>query len=160
MSRLLSVFPSVFLVAVTGCTTLAPEGILQRLGVPLEHPRCNPRGTHLHQSPHRYYQAPCKLPTRPTIGPPFAFISPGKPTPPHRGTSAPCSQIGCYATPSLPTAQTSSCGGYTGAQHPTRWAIALVSLSRVEIREIQSVIDSEKEKEQNRSLPQIPENQK
>ena len=39
-------------------------------------------------------------------------------------------------------------------------SIALVSLSRVEIREIQSVIDSEKEKEQNRSLPQIPENQK
>ena len=39
-------------------------------------------------------------------------------------------------------------------------SIALVSISRVEIKEIQSVIDSEKEKEQNRSLPQIPENQK
>ena len=37
-------------------------------------------------------------------------------------------------------------------------SIALVSLSRVEIREIQSVIDSEKEKNQNKNLPQIPKN--
>mgnify|MGYP006106134969 CR=1 FL=1 len=37
-------------------------------------------------------------------------------------------------------------------------SIALVSLSRVEIREIQSVIDSEKEKDQNKNLPQIPKN--
>ena len=39
-------------------------------------------------------------------------------------------------------------------------SIALVSISQVEIKEIQSVIDSEKEKEENKSLPQIPENQK
>jgi preprotein translocase subunit SecG len=39
-------------------------------------------------------------------------------------------------------------------------SIALVSISRVEIKEIQSVIDLEKEKEQNKSLPQIPKNQK
>jgi preprotein translocase subunit SecG len=39
-------------------------------------------------------------------------------------------------------------------------SIALVSISRVEIKEIQSVIDLEKEKEQNKTLPQIPENQK
>ena len=39
-------------------------------------------------------------------------------------------------------------------------SIALVSISRVEIKEIQSVIDLEKEKEQNKNLPQIPENQK
>ena len=32
-------------------------------------------------------------------------------------------------------------------------SIALVSISRVEIKEIQSVIDLEKEKEQNKSLP-------
>jgi preprotein translocase subunit SecG len=38
--------------------------------------------------------------------------------------------------------------------------IALVSISRVEIKEIQSVIDLEKEKEENKNLPQIPENQK
>ena len=39
-------------------------------------------------------------------------------------------------------------------------SIALVSISRVEIKEIQSVIDLEKEKDQNKNLPQIPENQK
>jgi preprotein translocase subunit SecG len=39
-------------------------------------------------------------------------------------------------------------------------SIALVSISRVEIKEIQSVIDLEKEKNQNKNLPQIPENQK
>ena len=39
-------------------------------------------------------------------------------------------------------------------------SIALVSISQVEIKEIQSVIDLEKEKEENKSLPQIPENQK
>ena len=39
-------------------------------------------------------------------------------------------------------------------------SIALVSISRVEIKEIQSVIDLEKEKEENKNLPQIPENQK
>ena len=38
--------------------------------------------------------------------------------------------------------------------------IALVSISRVEIKEIQSVIDLEKEKEERKSLPQIPKNQK
>ena len=39
-------------------------------------------------------------------------------------------------------------------------SIALVSISRVEIKEIQSVIDLEKEKEENKILPQIPQNQK
>jgi len=39
-------------------------------------------------------------------------------------------------------------------------SIALVSISHNEIKEVQSVLDSEKEKEENRSLPQIPENQK
>tara|TARA_B100000780_G_scaffold263772_1_gene217910 strand:- start:33 stop:341 length:309 start_codon:yes stop_codon:yes gene_type:complete len=39
-------------------------------------------------------------------------------------------------------------------------SVVLVSISQDEIKEIQSVIDSEKEKEQNRSLPQIPVNQK
>tara|TARA_B110000305_G_C19194972_1_gene518381 strand:+ start:502 stop:810 length:309 start_codon:yes stop_codon:yes gene_type:complete len=39
-------------------------------------------------------------------------------------------------------------------------SIALVSISHEEIKEVQSVIDSEKEKEQNKSLPQIPENLK
>ena len=39
-------------------------------------------------------------------------------------------------------------------------SIVLVSISQDEIREVQSVIDLEKEKEQNKSLPQIPENQK
>jgi preprotein translocase subunit SecG len=39
-------------------------------------------------------------------------------------------------------------------------SIALVSISRFEIREVQSVIDLEKEKDQNKNLPQIPENQK
>jgi hypothetical protein len=38
--------------------------------------------------------------------------------------------------------------------------LALVSISRFEIREVQSVIDIEKEKEQNKNLPQIPKNQK
>ena len=37
-------------------------------------------------------------------------------------------------------------------------SIALVSISRVEIKEIQSVIDLEKEKEENQNLPQIPKN--
>ena len=39
-------------------------------------------------------------------------------------------------------------------------SIALVSISRVEIKEIQSVIDLEKVKEENQNLPQIPKNQK
>ena len=39
-------------------------------------------------------------------------------------------------------------------------SITLVSISRDEIREVQSVIDLEKEKDQNKNLPQIPENQK
>ena len=39
-------------------------------------------------------------------------------------------------------------------------SIALVVISHDEIKEVQSVIDTAKEKEQNRSLPQIPENQK
>ena len=39
-------------------------------------------------------------------------------------------------------------------------SIVLVSISRDEIREVQSVIDLEKEKKQNKNLPQIPENQK
>ena len=39
-------------------------------------------------------------------------------------------------------------------------SIALVSISRVEIKEIQSVIDLEKEKNENKNLPQIPKNPK
>ena len=39
-------------------------------------------------------------------------------------------------------------------------SVALVTISRDEIKEVQSVIDLEKEKEQNKTLPQIPENQK
>ena len=39
-------------------------------------------------------------------------------------------------------------------------SLVLVSISQDEIREVQSVIDLEKEKEQKRNLPQIPENQK
>ena len=39
-------------------------------------------------------------------------------------------------------------------------SIALVSISRDEIREVQSVIDLEKEIDQNKNLPQIPKNQK
>ena len=39
-------------------------------------------------------------------------------------------------------------------------SVVLVSISHNEIKEVQSVIDLEKEKEQNMSLPQIPENQK
>ena len=39
-------------------------------------------------------------------------------------------------------------------------SIALVSISRVEIKEIQSVIDLEKQKEENKNLPQIPTSQK
>ena len=39
-------------------------------------------------------------------------------------------------------------------------SIALVSISRVPIKEIQSVIDQDKEVEQNKNLPQIPKNQK
>jgi len=39
-------------------------------------------------------------------------------------------------------------------------SVALVSISRFEIREVQSVIDLEKEKDQNKNFPQIPENQK
>ena len=39
-------------------------------------------------------------------------------------------------------------------------SIALVSISRFEIREVQSVIDLEKEKDQNKNLPQIPKNPK
>jgi len=39
-------------------------------------------------------------------------------------------------------------------------SVALVSISHEEISEIQSVIDTEKEKEENKRLPQIPENQK
>lgn len=39
-------------------------------------------------------------------------------------------------------------------------SIALVSISRVEIKEIQSVIDLEKQKEENKNLPQIPASQK
>ena len=39
-------------------------------------------------------------------------------------------------------------------------SVALVSISRDEIKEVQSVTDSEKEKDQNINLPQIPENQK
>jgi|TARA_B110000971_G_scaffold209660_1_gene236048 preprotein translocase subunit SecG len=39
-------------------------------------------------------------------------------------------------------------------------SVILVSISHEEIKEVQSVIDLEKEKEQKRNLPQIPENQK
>ena len=39
-------------------------------------------------------------------------------------------------------------------------SVVLVSISRNEIKDIQSVIDLEKEKEQNKNFPQIPENQK
>jgi|TARA_B100000767_G_C19569667_1_gene452665 preprotein translocase subunit SecG len=39
-------------------------------------------------------------------------------------------------------------------------SVALVSISQFEIREVQSVIDLKKEKDQNKNLPQIPENQK
>jgi len=39
-------------------------------------------------------------------------------------------------------------------------SIALVSISHVEIKEIQSVIDLEKERDENKNLPQIPENRK
>ena len=39
-------------------------------------------------------------------------------------------------------------------------SIALVSISRIEIKEIQSVIDLEKEKDANKNLPQIPKSQK
>jgi preprotein translocase subunit SecG len=39
-------------------------------------------------------------------------------------------------------------------------SVALVSISRFEIREVQSVIDLKKEIDQNKNLPQIPKNQK
>ena len=39
-------------------------------------------------------------------------------------------------------------------------SISLVSISHNEIKEVQSVLDLEKETEQNKNLPQIPENQK
>jgi preprotein translocase subunit SecG len=39
-------------------------------------------------------------------------------------------------------------------------SVVLVSISRDEIREVQSVIDLEKEKNENKNLPQIPKNQK
>jgi preprotein translocase subunit SecG len=39
-------------------------------------------------------------------------------------------------------------------------SVVLVSISQFEIREVQSVIDLEKEKNQNKNLPQIPKNQK
>ena len=39
-------------------------------------------------------------------------------------------------------------------------SVVLVSISHDEIREVQSVIDLEKEKEENKNLPQIPKNQK
>ena len=39
-------------------------------------------------------------------------------------------------------------------------SVVLVSISRNEIKDIQSVIDLEKEKDQNKNLPQIPKNQK
>jgi preprotein translocase subunit SecG len=39
-------------------------------------------------------------------------------------------------------------------------SVVLVSISHNEIKEVQSVIDLDKEKEQKRNLPQIPENQK
>tara|TARA_B110000285_G_C14718629_1_gene421105 strand:+ start:335 stop:637 length:303 start_codon:yes stop_codon:yes gene_type:complete len=37
-------------------------------------------------------------------------------------------------------------------------SVVLVAISHNEIKEVQSVIDTEKEKEQNKSLPQIPKN--
>jgi len=37
-------------------------------------------------------------------------------------------------------------------------SLALVSISQDEIKEVQSVIELEKEKDQNTNLPQIPEN--
>jgi preprotein translocase subunit SecG len=39
-------------------------------------------------------------------------------------------------------------------------SVVLVSISHKEIKEVQSVIDTEQEKNQNQNLPQIPENQK
>ena len=39
-------------------------------------------------------------------------------------------------------------------------SVALVSISQDEIKEVQSVIDSEIEEQQNKTLPQIPKNQK
>jgi len=39
-------------------------------------------------------------------------------------------------------------------------SVVWVSISHKDIKESQSVIDLEKEKEQNKNLPQIPENQK
>ena len=39
-------------------------------------------------------------------------------------------------------------------------SVVLVSISHKDIKESQSVIDLENEKEQNKNLPQIPENQK
>jgi len=39
-------------------------------------------------------------------------------------------------------------------------SVVLVSISHKDIKKSQSVIDLEKEKEQNKNLPQIPENQK
>ena len=39
-------------------------------------------------------------------------------------------------------------------------SVILVSISHDEIKDVQSVIDSEKEIEQNKTLPQIPENKK
>ena len=39
-------------------------------------------------------------------------------------------------------------------------SVALVSISQEEIKEVQSVIDLEKEKDQNKNFPQIPENKK
>ena len=39
-------------------------------------------------------------------------------------------------------------------------SLALVSISRDEIRDVQSVIDLKKEKDENKNRPQIPENQK
>jgi|TARA_B110000967_G_scaffold186509_1_gene207675 preprotein translocase subunit SecG len=39
-------------------------------------------------------------------------------------------------------------------------SVILVSISHNEIKEVQSVLDLEKETEQNKNLPQIPENQK
>ena len=39
-------------------------------------------------------------------------------------------------------------------------SVVLVSISHDEIKEVQSVIDLQKEKDQNKNFPQIPENQK
>ena len=39
-------------------------------------------------------------------------------------------------------------------------SVVLVSISHKEIKEVQSVIDTEQETNQNQNLPQIPENQK